>query len=142
MIDPVAILVEFLSTSAPTLASALQAASPPAGWDVRDHIHGGSDLPTGWRVDQQGPVVMVDLRGGQFPLEDMPLIDASMQLQVFAYEDELARSISNAMADDLNDRGWGGFTFARLNTPIQVIPDRSTEWRIGINYYTVRVRNI
>jgi len=142
MVDPVAVVVWYLSHRCVALKDALESLSPSDGsYNVLDHIQGGNDLPVGWRVDEQGPVIMVSLQGGDFALEDMPLINARITTQCHAALDSEASQVAYLLANALHEKSGPGFTYARADAPPQVIPDRTSEWRVGVTYYTVRVRN-
>lgn len=140
MVDPIAVVVDYLSDFCPNVLAVLSSLSPSAGFDIRDHIQGGNDLPAGWKIDRQGPVVLVTLQGGPFALEDVPLINARIVTQSYGATDEEASQVARALLDDFHDTAGPGFTFSRADAPPQVIPDRTSEWRIGVTYYNVRVR--
>jgi hypothetical protein len=146
MVDPIVVVVDFLSNCAPlpgrdSLTEVIAALSPTEGFNLLDHIQGGNDLPQGWRVDKQGPVVLVGIQGPGSREFEAAAFNVPMTIQCYASTDEDASKVAGAVVDSLDERSGRGFTYARTGGVPQTIPDRTSEWRIGLVYFMVHIRN-
>lgn len=143
-VDPTAVIVQYLSELAhiPTLAPELESRSPSGGYDVRDHIQGGSSAAPGYNVADDGPLVLVaSMPAGRPHTQQHRIWPSRVQVQCYGATDEDAQIIAGAVIKDLDGAASGSFTRANAEGVPQVFPDDTSEWRIGIVYFTVQVRS-
>jgi hypothetical protein len=133
MKDPIATVVEWLSSDSGVTAL------------VDSRIYGGL-LPQDVVVDQDGPAITVQIRGGNADAE-VPLIRPSVQIEVWAgpYQFQQAREVYRAIFDLMHGKNSISLTNGYILSSVEEVPgqdgvDPDTNWATVVSFWKLIMR--
>lgn len=106
---------------------------------VSIRIYASQNLPPGYSVSN-GPAILFGPRGGGQDYSSK-MLTPSMQFRCYAATEKLARQVSNALYDALNDHSGSGIKYSRMEegTYPTLLTEPEINWPYVISYFKIYV---